>query len=93
VRVTVTFLGVLRDQLGASSLVIELPAEAVYRDLLDSVAPSLEDKLATWAWDKETRSFSRQMMVSHNLSADLRDESTVLADGDELIVVPPLAGG
>jgi molybdopterin converting factor small subunit len=93
VQVTVSFLGVLRDQVGAPSLVVELPAAATYRDLLDSVAPSLEAKLAAWAWDKGTRSFPRQMMVSRNLSADLRDESTALADGDEIIVVPPLAGG
>ena len=45
-QVTVSFLGVLRDQVGAPSLVVELPAAATYRDLLDSVAPSLEAKLA-----------------------------------------------
>jgi molybdopterin converting factor small subunit len=92
-RVTVSLLGVLRDQLGAPSVVVELPAGATYRDLLDSISYSLGSKLAGWAWDNETRSFSRQMMVSRNLSADLRDEETVLADGDEIIVVPPLAGG
>ena len=92
-RVTVSFLGVLRDQLGAQSLAVELPATAIYRDLLDSIAPSVEAKLAAWAWDSEKRSFSRQMMVSRNLSVDLRDEATTLADGDEIIVVPPLAGG
>jgi molybdopterin converting factor small subunit len=93
VQVTVSFLGVLRDQLGADSLVVELPAAATFRDLLDSIAPSLEGRLAAWAWDTEKRSFSRQMMVSRNLAVDLRDETAVLADGDEIIVVPPLAGG
>lgn len=92
-QVTVSFLGVLRDQLGAQSLVVDLPAAATYRDLLNSIAPSLRDKLAGWAWDPEKRSFPRQMMVSRNLSVDLRDEATILADGDEIIVVPPLAGG
>ena len=92
-RVTVSFLGVLRDQLGTQSLAFELPAAATYRDLLDSIAPAVEAKAADWAWDSEKRSFSRQMMVSRNLSVDVRDEATTLADGDEIIVVPPLAGG
>jgi len=93
VQVTVSFLGALRDQVGRESLMVELPAAATYRDLLDGIAPLLEGKLAAWAWDAEKRSFSRQMMVSRNLSVDLRDETTTLADGDEIIVVPPLAGG
>ncbi len=92
-QVTVSFLGSLRDQLGKQSLVVELPAAATYRDLLDSIAPTMQEKLAAWAWDAERRSFPGQMMVSRNLSVDVRDESTILADGDEIIVVPPLAGG
>jgi len=93
VQVTVSFLGALRDQVGAQSLVVELPATATYRDLLDGIAPTMRAKLPAWAWDGEKRSFPKQMMVSRNLSFDLRDEATPLADGDEIIVVPPLAGG
>jgi molybdopterin converting factor small subunit len=93
VQVTVSFLGALRDKVGARSLVVELPATATYRDLLDGIAPTMRAKLPAWAWDGEKRSFPKQMMVSRNLSVDLRDEATPLADGDEIIVVPPLAGG
>jgi molybdopterin converting factor small subunit len=93
VHVTVTFLGPLRDQVGTKSLVFDLPAGATYRDLLDSIAPSVETKLADWAWDSTKRSFSARMMVTRNLSGDLRDETTALADGDEVLVVLPLAGG
>jgi molybdopterin converting factor small subunit len=78
---------------GRPSLVVELPAEATYRDLLDCIAPAMQSSLAAWAWDREKQSFSRQMMVSRNLSADLRDETTLLADGDEILVLLPLAGG
>ena len=92
-QVTVTFLGALRDLLDRHSLVVDLPADASYRDLLDSIAPSVEARLPSWAWDAKRRVFSRQMMVSRNLSVDLREEATYLADGDEIIVVPPLAGG
>jgi molybdopterin converting factor small subunit len=92
-RVTVNFLGSLRDQVGSKSLVVELPARATYRDLLDSIAPTMNAKLADWAWDPAKRAFSPRMMVSRNLSADLRDETTCLDDGDEILVVLPLAGG
>ncbi len=92
-QVTVSFLGTLRDQVGAQSLVVELPTTATYRDLLDGIAPTMRAKLPAWAWDDERQSFPKQMMVSRNLSVDLRDEQTSLADGDEIIVVPPLAGG
>ena len=92
-RVTVSFLGALREQIGRQSLAVELPASATYRDLLDAIAPTVQEGLPTWAWDIQKRSFPKQMMISRNLSVDLRDEATPLADGDEIIVVPPLAGG
>jgi len=91
--VTVTFLGPLLDQVGERSLVVELPATGTYRDLLDSIAPKMKEKLADWAWDAERHAFSRRMTVSRNLSADLREETTPLADGDEILVLLPLAGG
>jgi molybdopterin converting factor small subunit len=53
----------------------------------------MEARLADWAWDPARRSFAARMMVSRNLSADLRDETTCLADGDEILVLLPLAGG
>ena len=92
-RVTVSFLGPFRDQIGLQSMEVELPDGASYRDLLDHIADTMEAKLASWAWDPATRSFTQRVMVSRNLSLDLRDEATSLADGDEVIVVPPLAGG
>ena len=92
-QVTIRFLGPLRDQVGTESLVVELPPAATYRGLVDRIAPTMQAKLADWAWDNARRSFSARMMVSRNLSADLRDETTCLADGDEILVLLPLAGG
>jgi molybdopterin converting factor small subunit len=92
-RVTVSFLGPFRDQLETTAMEVELPESASYRDLLDRIGDTMQDKLPAWAWDSTKRSFAQPVMVSRNLCADLRDEDTGLADGDELIVVPPLAGG
>jgi len=93
VKVTISFIGPLRDQVGKPALEVELPDGATYRDLLDEVAPLMQSKLADWAWDTATRSFSRRLMVSRNVYADLRDDTTPLSDDDEIVVFLPLAGG
>ncbi len=92
-RVTLSFLGPFRDQLGTTSMEVELPEGASYRDLLDRIGDAMQARLAAWAWDSTKRSFARQVMVSRNLSEDLRDETTRLVDRDEILVVLPLAGG
>jgi molybdopterin converting factor small subunit len=92
-QVSVTFVGILRDRLGRKTLHVELPAAATCRDLLDAVAPIVEDRLAGWAWDRRTRSFSGQVTVARNLSVQRWDDSAVLEDGEEILVLPPMAGG
>lgn len=92
-QVTVKFLGALRDQTGRQSVHVELPAGATYRDLLDRIAGDMGSSLTDWAWDAERRSFSSRTMALRNSSIQLREESTRLADGDEIVVLLPLAGG
>ena len=92
-RVTVKFLGALREQVGANSLPVELPAAGTYRDVLDAIGPVVEARLPDWAWDPARRSFSGRMMVSLNGGRGLRDETVQLCDGDEIVVVLPLGGG
>jgi len=93
VQVTVSFLGSLRDHVGSSTIAVELPEAATYRELLDNIAPKMRSSLPTWAWNDEKGSFARQMLVTKNLSSDLRDETTYLVDGDQILVCFPLAGG
>lgn len=92
-RVTVTFLGIIRDQVGSRSLDFELPSGATLRDLFDALAPQLEGRLADWVWDHEKRMFTEKVMVSRNLVPGGGDEAMILADGDEILVFPPIAGG
>ncbi|NLV72001.1 MAG: MoaD/ThiS family protein [Actinobacteria bacterium] len=92
-RVTMSFVGLLRERIGERSLVVELPDGATYRELLNAVGPRMEEKLPDWAWDATRRSFSRRVTVSRNLETDLRDETTCLADGDEVLVFLLMAGG
>ncbi len=92
-KVKVSFLGLLRDKVGAPSLEVELPEGATFRELLDRLAPELEDKLGDWAWVRETRSFAPRIMVSRSKVVGGYEEETVLSDGEEILVFPPLAGG
>lgn len=93
VNVTVSFLGPLREHVGEKSLVVELPAGATYRNMLDTIGPVMDARLPDWAWEKGTRSFSSRIVVTRNMTADLKDEDFRLGDGDEILVLSPLAGG
>lgn len=91
--VKVTFLGLLRDKVGSPSLEVELPAGATFRDLLESLAPQLEDKLGDWAWDREARRFAPRIMISRSKVVGGYEDDSALSDGEEILVFPPLAGG
>ena len=92
-RVSVGFLGILRDQLGQKSLSVELPDGAGFDELFEAIAPMVEDKLGSWAWDKENRRFSPRVAVSRKTGFGKADHSAPLTDGEEILVFPPLAGG
>ena len=91
--VTVKFLGALGELMGAAALPVDLPAGGTYRALLDALGAGVKAKLPESAWDSAKQCFSRRMMVSLNGVATLSDPSTVLSDGDEILIVLPLAGG
>ncbi len=91
-RVSVSFLGVLKDQAGMADLSVELPDGATYRDLVSQIDALLGHSLAAWAWNREEKSFTPFVLVMKNL-VDIEDESTPLADGDEILIVAPAAGG
>ncbi len=93
VHIRVTFLGLVRDQVGTGALDFELPTGATYGDLLDSLAPHLDGRLGGWAWDSATRGFSGRVKVSRSSVLGSWGPDSPLADGEEIIVFPPMAGG
>jgi molybdopterin converting factor small subunit len=92
-HITVTFLGILRDQVGQKSLDVELGDGAGFADLMDALAPTMERKVGAWAWDADQRRFSPRVVVSRQKAVGGADEATLLQDGEEVLVFPPLAGG
>ena len=95
-RVSIGFLGMLRDQLGQKSLNVDLPEGAGFADLMGAIAPLMEQKVG-WAWDREGRGFSPRVVVSrkgaNGMALGRADVDAPLVDGEEFMVFPPLAGG
>ncbi len=87
------FLGILRDQVGQKTLDVDLPDGAGFDDLMEAVAPFMEEKLGSWAWDKEKGRFSPRVVVSRQQALGGAALTTPLQDGEEILVFPPLAGG
>lgn len=91
VRVTVTFLGLVRDQVGTARLELDLPPHARMSDVREALAPLVQGKLGSWAWDEQKRDFTSRVTVAR--ARGTTDKEGVLTDGEEIIVFPPMAGG
>jgi len=89
--VTVTFLGLVRDQMGAPRLEVSVPKGSAMEQLLQALAPVVEDKLGDWAWDRKGRCFTSRVTVAR--VSPVADKGDPLMEGEEVIVFPPMAGG
>jgi molybdopterin converting factor small subunit len=92
-RVSVSFLGILRDQIGQKSLQVDLPDGSSFGDLMVAIAPLMNEKVGTWAWDGKNQRFSGRIVVSRQKAVGGTDAPAPLVDGEEILVFPPLAGG
>lgn len=93
INITVTFLGLLRDQMGSHKLELRLSDPARYQDLLDSLAPLAGKRLGDWAWDRKAGAFTDRVKVSRGSAIGSLGPDSQLFDGEEIIVFPPVAGG
>jgi MoaE-MoaD fusion protein len=80
-RVQVLFFGVLKDVIGKSSEVVELPERASIRDLLAYYEPRLP---------KFTQSLSS---IAIALNKQYTSVDSQLKSGDEVALLPPVSGG
>jgi molybdopterin converting factor subunit 1 len=91
VRVKVLYFGMLKDQFGAAEEQVELPGEGNVGELLGLLrgrtSNSAMDKRAECARDELWRS------VAVAVNREYAQSSTVLRDGDEVALLPPVSGG
>lgn len=80
-RVRVKLFAVLKERAGVGELSLDLPDGTN----VSSAAAALKEKLPTIAAFLERSAFA--------VNRDYADGTTLLRDGDELAVIPPVSGG
>lgn len=79
--VTIHFFAQLKERLGKSIEIIHLNKECRVSDIFEKIFPS---KI-------ERRIFQTHLRVAVNEEYSAMD--TILSDGDEVVFIPPVAGG
>ncbi|RCK74722.1 MAG: hypothetical protein ANABAC_1439 [Anaerolineae bacterium] len=85
-------IGDLRDYFGREPQEIELPNNAVVRDLLEVVAERWGNALPAYLWDSQNRTFRGAVYFVVDGKV-LKDLDAPLRDGLEVILLKALAGG
>lgn len=80
-RITLKFFATIRERLGESETVIDMPDGSRVADVEARVAE----------WDQQLSPLLERSMVMRNQEYADRDEQ--LADGDEIAIIPPVSGG
>jgi MoaD family protein len=89
--ISITFFGLARQFAGTGAESLELCADVSTRSLIDTLAerhPQLRDLLL-----HEDGSYRRNVLLSVNGGAPEQSLDRILADGDDISIIPPVAGG
>jgi sulfur-carrier protein len=95
VTVKVRTIGLLRSLLGRAELDVALTDGGTVADLLASLADSYGEQVASHFAEPEDTAVHPplRVMVNGRDIAVLGGRQTVLRDGDEILVLTPIAGG
>ncbi len=94
-RVKVKTLGILYTQSGRLERVIEVPEGSTVIDVLKIVA-STEESIADELFKKgleELNEENRVLLNGREIAYLPGKEKTVVKEGDEIVVIPPVGGG
>ncbi len=91
-KITVMFFGALRQQAGQEKVDFALPDGAVFGDLLDSIGHRFGGKLDRRIWDTGTNTFKSGVKAAGN-GRYLEARETALMNGEQIMIMPALAGG
>ncbi len=83
-EVTVLFFASLREQLGTSTLSVQLSEDSNTDDLLTTVIEQLGD---------EADAILRDEGVKMSVNQEVKDQACPLQTGDEIAFFPPITGG
>jgi molybdopterin converting factor small subunit len=91
-QVTLNFLGLLREYVGAGEASFALRPGAVYGDLLREIDARFGNRMPDSIWDKSGCRF-RPGILSVGEGRDLDDPSAELRDNETIAVTIHMAGG
>jgi molybdopterin converting factor small subunit len=95
ITVRVRTIGLLKSLISQGELDLELPANGTVQDVLDAMARTYGREVAahlTAPVDAASHPPLRVTVNGRDIGA-LDDRRTVLADGDDVLVLTPIAGG
>jgi molybdopterin converting factor small subunit len=95
ITVRVRTIGLLKSLIRQGELDFELPEDSTVQDVLDAMAQTYGPQVAVHFVEAEDRSAHPPLRVTVNGRdiAVLGDRQTVLSDGDDILVLTPIAGG
>jgi len=93
IRVTVQYHNILRARAGIASETLDLPEGITLRGLLQHVAETHGSVLREVLFSAEGAVSSHLVVFRNRQLLPAMDRDAVLADGDELMLFPAIAGG
>jgi len=107
ITVRVRTIGLLKSLIRQGELDFELPEDSTVQDVLDAMAQTYGPQVAVHFVEAEDRSAHPPLRVTVDAAAHpplrvlvngrdiavLGDRQTVLSDGDDILVLTPIAGG
>jgi molybdopterin converting factor small subunit len=90
--VTVKFFGPVREQAGQETAVFSFPQGATYGHLLDAIGKRFGHRFDKRLWDVEQNLFKAGLSAL-GAGRDFRGREMLLKEGEEIKIVPRLAGG
>ena len=93
IQITVQFHNILRARAGIASETLDLPAGITLRELLQQVTETHGPVLREVLFTAEGAVSSHLVVFRNRQLLPATDRDALLADGDELMLFPAIAGG
>jgi molybdopterin converting factor small subunit len=91
-KVTVKFMGPLKDYVGEQTVPFDFPDQATYGALLEEIGRRFGRCFPEKIWDSNGGDFKAGILIM-GTGRDLEDRETLLKEDEEIKILPLLGGG
>jgi molybdopterin converting factor small subunit len=91
-KVTVQFMGPLKDYVGEKTVQFDFPDQATYGTLLEEIGSRFGQCFPEKIWDSNGGGFKAGILIL-GTGRDLEDRETLLNEDEEIKILPLLGGG